>query len=75
METLYDILEVSPNASPETIRAAYKSLVIAAAPELLGACRGFVEHFGYIGFDDDAFAFNHLQAARAAIAKAEGEQP
>jgi curved DNA-binding protein CbpA len=36
METLYAILEVSPNASPETIPAAYKSLVIAAAPSCWG---------------------------------------
>jgi curved DNA-binding protein CbpA len=33
METLYDILEVSPNASPETVRAAYKSLAQRYHPD------------------------------------------
>jgi hypothetical protein len=46
--------------------------LIAAAPELLEACKGFVEQFGPYEDDSDKDTRRLLGEMKAAIAKAEG---
>ncbi|MBF0675556.1 hypothetical protein [Pseudomonas sp.] len=52
--------------------------LIAAAPELLGACEAMVAYDEFLEEDDGKLMMHYMEIikrAKAAIAKAKGEQP
>ena len=67
-----------PNSGyfPSDDEAAANARLIAAAPELLEALEALRDNVGTcICYDESAREFNAWEMAKAAIAKAKGEQP